>query len=438
MTEIQERCATWQQDLQRMLAADDNDAAKALAIQIYSHFVKNIPGNGTFYEHADFAAVVGIIKDIEPLIPPAGILAVGAYVLMKRPGCPYDENRNERVEANDSTADVIRLFGLLAKHAMKGYTEAHVSTKVMHLLRQVLSQNAHSMTIEEMKPFLEISPEISWLGRDGMTLLNVFQGPETPYFEHETSLSNQGVNTVTNQALVALLYNNFDGGPDGGELDDVLTGQPLAGSFDELTLRLLQICEAGIKMDMRRTDVILVSQILERMAHIAKVEAGTERAQHYATAIQAVVQITLPITPNILDKNCIYRAQGNKRNPMADDGFYNFCTVKALTNTAVVLESPEAMAALEQFRYNVLLHLTHMSPTFHKHGKEYPYVDQQHIAALADLCTDALSAEGALQPLNRKGRLYLLQSMNHGPLRNKLLSGDLKMSKEVFGHDLGL
>jgi hypothetical protein len=437
MTEMQERCATWQQELQRLLA-DDKASAKELAIQIYSHFVKNIPGNGMFYEHADFQAVVSLIKEIEPLIPPAGVLAVGAYVMMKRPGCPYEENRNERVEANDSTGNVIELFGLLARHAMKGYTESHVSTKVMHLLRQVLSQNAHSMTIEEMKPFLEISAEISWLGRSGQTLLNVFQGPETPYFERETSLSNLGVNTVANQALVALLYNCFDGGPDGGELDDVLVGQPLAGGFDELTLRLLQICQAGIKMEMRRTDVILVSQILERMAHIANVEAGTERAQHYATAIQAVVQITLQVIPNILDKNSIYKAQGTKTNPMADDGMYNFCTVKALTTTAVALESSEAMAALEQFRYNVLLHLTHVSPTFHKHGKAFPYVDQEHIAALADLCPNALSAEDALKPLNGKARLLLLKTMNHGPVRNKLLSGDLKMSKEVFGHDLGL
>jgi hypothetical protein len=96
------------------------------------------------------------------------------------------------------------------------------------------------------------------------------------------------------------------------------------------------------------------------------------------------------------------------------------------------------MAALEQFRYNVLLHLTHVSPTFHKHGKAFPYVDQEHIAALADLCPNALSAEDALKPLNGKARLLLLKTMNHGPVRNKLLSGDLKMSKEVFGHDLGL
>lgn len=438
MTEIQERCARWQQELQRMLAADDKDTAKALAIQIYSHFVKNIPGNGLFYEHSDFEAVVSLIKDIEPLIPPAGLLTLGGIVMMKRPGCPYDDNRNDRVEANASTPDITTLFGLLAKHAIAGYSESGVHTKMLHLLRQVLAQNAHSMTINEMRPFLEISPEISWLGRSGQTLLSVFQGPETPYFERETSLSNQGVNTVTNQALVALLYNCFDGGPDGGELDDVLVGQPLAGGFDELTLRLLQICQAGIKMEMRRTDVILVSQILERMVHIANVEDGTERAQHYATAIQAVVQVTLPVIPNILDKNCIYKAIGTKQNPMADDGFYNFCTVKALTNTAVALESPEAMAALEQFRYNVLLHLTHMSPTFHKHGKAYPYVDQAHIAALADLCHESLIRDDALQPLNRKGRLYLLKTMNHGPVRNKLLSGDLKMSKEVFGHDLGL
>ena len=437
MTTIEERCATWLQELQRMLA-DDKESGKALAIQIYSHFTKNLPVQGTLYDEADFKAVVSVIKEIEPLIPPAGLLTLGGIVMMKRPGCPYDENRNDRVAANTSTPAVITLFGLLAKHAIAGYSESHVHTKMMHLLRQVLTQNAHSMTVEEMKPFLEISPEISWLGRAGMTLLNVFQGPETPYFEHETSLSNQGVNTVTNQALVALLYNCFDGGPDGGGLDDVLVGQPYADGFDELTLRLLQICRAGIKMDMRRTDVILVSQILERMVHIAKVEAGTERAQHYATAIQAVVQITLPVVPNILDKNSIYKALGTKKNPMADDGFYNFCTVKALTNTAVPLESSEAMAALEQFRYNVLLHLTHVSPTLHKHGKNFPYVDQKHIAALADLCPNALSAEDALKPLNPKGRLYLLKAMNHGPVRNTLMSADLKLSKEVFSQDLGL
>ena len=438
MTEIQERCAKWSQELQKLTAADDKEMAKDFAIQIYSHFVKNLPGPGKFYDHADFQAVVGLIKKMASLIPSTGLLAVGGYTMMKRPGCPYDENRHERVEANASTSTVIELFGLLAAHALAGYDKTHSTTNVMHLLRQVLAQNAHLMTIEEMKPFLEISAELSWLGRSGQTLLSVFQGPATPYFESERLLSNEGVDTVNNQAWAALLYNCFDGGPAGCELDHVLVGQPYAGSFDELTLKILQIYQAGFAMRMQRTDAVLISQILARMTHIVNVEAGTERAQHYATAIQSLVEMTVPDADNILDKNCIYKAVGTKKNPMGDDGFYNLCTVRSLKQTAVPLVYPETMASLDRFRYQVLLHIVHISPKLHKQDTKGDFNDQEHIAALADLCHDSLSAKDALKPLSPQARINLLKMMNDGPVRHKLMSSDLKATKEVFSQDLGL
>jgi hypothetical protein len=255
------------------------------------------------------------------------------------------------------------------------------------------------------------------------------------YFQSQELLSTRREYTVPNQALVALLHNSFPEGSNGCNPDDVLVGGSGAESLDKLMSKLLSIAQAGIKIGMKRTDVVLISQILERMTHIVTVEAGSERAQHYATALASMIDMVLPQTPKINSKNCIYTAVGIKKNPMCDDGFFNLCTLRALKPATVPESYPEAFEALENFRYQVLLHTVHISPTLRKFDD---FNDSEHIAELASLCSASLSKKTALLPLNGVDKLNLVRWMHEGPVRRQLMTDNLKVRKEIFMEDLGL
>ena len=436
MTRIERLCAEWGEQLQDLIAGNA-DAAERYCLQIYDHLVKDLPSSrGQLHGVDDFAAVVDLIGKMTSVLPTNAVVALGVRCMMNRPHCPLDDYRNQRVEYNESTPKVIELFKLLSQHALDGQKRG--PPNLMHLLRQILAQNAHHMTIEDMKPFLDVSSELTWAGRSGCTYLNVFHGPESVYFESESLLIGIGVDTLTNQAWAGLLYNCFEAGPSGGEVDDVLVGKPYAEPFDELMLHILQMAKAGVNMEVRRTDVVLVAQMLERMVKILECEEGTERAQHCATALQALVHISVPSASKITGKNCIYTAPGLKKNPMCDDGFYNICTLRSLKATAVPLAYPNAVSALEHFRYQVLLHAVHISPSLHKRDDTKQFQDDEYLRDLAELCSDKLMSPKALVPLSQEARLLLVKGMNEGPAKRKLMTDNLKIRKDIFVEDLGL
>jgi hypothetical protein len=104
-------------------------------------------------------------------------------------------------------------------------------------------------------------------------------GPEPAYFQSQELLSTRNIYTVPNQALVALLHNCFPEGPNGCDPADVLVGGSGAESFDNLTSKLLSIAKAGIKIGMQRTDVVLISQLLERMTHIVTGQSESRKTR---------------------------------------------------------------------------------------------------------------------------------------------------------------
>lgn len=436
MTRTQQLCAEWINKLQD-LKAGHIEAAERYCLQIYDHLVKDLPfSRGQLHGVGDFAAVVDIIKEMTSLLPTNAVVALGVRCMMNRPHCPLDDYRNQRVEYNESTPKVIELFKLISQYALDG--EKKGPPNVMHLLRQILAQNAHHMTIEDMKPFLDVSSELTWARRSGCTYLNVFHGPDSVFFESEGLLIGKGVDTLTNQAWAGLLYNCFEDGPSGGEVDDVLVGKPYAEPFDELMLHILQMAKVGVSMEVRRTDVVLVAQMLERMVKILECEEGTERAKHCSTALQALVHITAPSASKITGKNCIYTAPGLKKNPMCDDGFYNICTLRSLKATAVPLAYPDAISALEHFRYQVLLHAVHISPSLHKRDETKQFQDDEYLRELADLCSGKLMERKALVPLSSEARLLLVKGMNEGPAKRKLMTDNFQIRKDIFVDDLGL
>jgi hypothetical protein len=381
-----------------------------------------------------FVGLVELLKEIEGLVSATELLTLGTVIMISRPNRPYDWASNKPVEANDGTPTVIELFGLLSKHAVDGFDSVNC-VNATHVLRQVLAQHAHLMSVEQMKPFLEASPTLTWKCKETVNIQATRYSPESAYFRSQELLSTRREWTLPNQALVALLQNSFPEGPEGCDPADVLVGGSGAESFDKLTSKLFDIANAGIKIGMKRTDVVLISQILERMTHIVTVEAGTDRAKHYATALVSLIDMVLPQAPKINSKNCIYAAVGIKKNPMCDDGFFNTCTLRALKVATVPEGYPEAVEALENFRYQVLLHTVHISPTLRKYDD---FNDDDHIAELADLCSASLARKTGLQPLSGVDKLNLVRWMHDGPVRRQLMTDNMKVRKEIFMEDLGL
>lgn len=424
----------WLEKLRRRKEFHTPDVVQDLAVVACHMTIRDLPDHNLDYDVDGFVVLVELLKELEGLISSTELLTLGNLIMMKRPEAPCLALSNKPVEANDSTPTVIELFGLLSKHAIEGFDSPNC-VNVAHLLRQVLAQNAHIMTVEQMKPFLDASPTLTWKCKESVSHLGIRQSAVSVYFQSQELLSTRREFTVPNQALVALLHNSFPEGPNGCEPADVLAGGSGAESFDRLTAKFLSIAQAGIKIGMKRTDVVLISQILERMTHIVSVEAGTERAQHYATAITSLTDMVLPQAPKINSKNCIYTAVGIKKNPMCDDGFFNLCTLRSLKATAVPLSYPEATEALEKFRYQVLLHTVHISPTLRKFDG---FNDDEHIAEFADLCSASLSKKTALQPLSGVDKLNLVRWMNEGPQRRQMMMDNLKITKEIFIEDLNL
>lgn len=424
----------WLEKLKHRKEFESLDVQKNLAVVACHLTIRDLPDHNLDYDVDGFVVLVELLKELEGLISSTELLTLGNLIMMKRPEAPCLALSNKPVEANDSTPTVIELFGLLSKHAIEGFDSPNC-VNVAHLLRQVLTQNAHIMTVDQMKSFLDASPTLTWKCKESVAHLGIRQSAVSAYFQSQELLSTRREYTVPNQALVALLHNSFPEGSNGCNPDDVLVGGSGAESFDKLMSKLLSIAQAGIKIGMKRTDVVLISQILERMTHIVTVEAGTDRAQHYATALVSLIDMVLPQAPKINSKNCIYAAAGIKKNPMCDDGFFNLCTLRALKPATVPECYPEAVEALENFRYQVLLHTVHISPTLRKFDD---FNDSEHIAELADLCSVSLSRKTAMQPLSGVDKLNLVRWMNDGPERRQFMVDNLKIRKEVFMEDLGL
>lgn len=435
----EDRIDTCTSNLNQLLEAGDKEALEFYALKVYDGLVKAYPGTGReSIDEQSFSDLVDLMKVLDKLLPVGGILCVAGNAMMKRPGKPFEEQANEPVEANSSTPKIIELFMLLAGRAKAG-SESYANQNVMHLLRQVLTQNARYMTMAQMKPFLEISAEITFASRNGTSSLGEFHGPRSDYFEHSKTFSGSygsNVDTIPNQGWVALLNNCFESGPEGCEPQYVLTGECWAQDFDRLALLILQMKQHDIKMPLRRTDVVLVSQILERMVYVMAHEPSTPRAQHMGTALCALVDITLPIEKKITLKNNIFYAPV-KKNPMADNGFYNLCTLGYLKAASKPIDHPAAERAIELFKYQVLLHSAHISPVLQKQRpKEFHY--KAHLAELAQMCESSLLQDRSLSPLSDPARLALLSSMDETPLRAQLLLKNMKVRKELFVQELGV
>lgn len=422
--------------LNQLIEVGDNEALDQYVLEVYDGLVKAYRGTGLdSIDEQSFSDLVDLMKVLDKLLPVGGILCVAGNAMMKRPGKPFEDKANEPVVENSSTPKIIELFMLLAGRAKAG-SESYSNQNVMHLLRQVLTQNARYMTMAQMKPFLEISAEITFASRNATSTLGEFQGPRSDYFEQSRTLSGSNVDTIPNQGWVALLNNCFESGPEGCEPQYVLTGECWAQDFDHLALLILQMKQHDIKMPLRRTDVVLVSQIMERMVFVMAHEPSTPRAQHMGTALCALVDITLPIEKKITLKNNIFYAP-LKKNPMADNGFYNLCTLKSLKATSLDIDHPAAEQAIELFKYQVLLHSAHISPVLQKQQpREFHY--KKHLAELAQMCEASLLREKSLSPLSDLARLTLLAAMDETPLRAQLLLKNMKVRKELFVQELGV
>lgn len=422
-------------NLNNLIEAGDKEALDLYVLKVYAGLGKAYEGTGReSIDEQSFSDLVDLMKILDKLLPLGGILCVAGNAMMKRPGKPFEEKENEPVQANSSTPKIIELFMLLAGRAKAG-SESYANQNVMHLLRQVLTQNARYMTMAQMKPFLEISADITYASRHGTSTLGVFHGPRSDYFQSSLMLSGSNVDTIPNQAWVALLNNCFESGPEGCEPKYVLTGEVWAKDLDRLALLILQMQAHEIKMPLRRSDVVLVSQILERMAFVMAHEPSTERSQYMGTALCALVDITMPIEKKITQNNNIYSSP-SKKNPMADDGFYNLCTLRSLKVASQPIGDPAAEKAIQLFNYHVLLHGAQISPLLHRHSKDYN--DKAYLAELSELCDTSLRQKKSLAPLSDVARLVLLSAMDETPLRAELLLANMKVRKDLFLQELGI
>lgn len=437
MNDLAARCSQWRQTLIGHKEADDSSAATTLCVDIYTSLQRVVADRTVEVDYLGFAKLVRLMSEMEGVVAIQGILSLGGKLMTRRPERPMDDNADWPAEENRSTPKVVELFGLLARHSKAG-SASFANQNVLHLLRQILAQHANVIPVEIMKPLLEHSGDITWACRTATNLNGEDSRPAWLYFERQSPLEgDQQTDTLPNQAWVGLLQHYLPYGMGDMEPECVLKGQlrSLAQDFDGFTKRVIEIHQAGIKMLMQRTDVVLISQMLERMALVTAKEAGTARAQFYAEAITALVDITVPELKKINNKNSLYAGVG-KSNPMAKTAFYNHCTLKALKGTAIPLQYPEAAQALEHFRFQVLQHGVALSEQFRKNNPSF--TDKEHIQALADLCSESLTEPKPLAKLTPSARLHLVREMNEGPIRRKLMMDDIKITKELFIEDLGM
>lgn len=430
----EDRISTCTARLNELLVSGSSEAIERYATQVYDGLVKAYPTTERSLDQQSFSDLVDLTKVLDKVLPLRGVLFVAGHAMMRRPGRPFEDKANEPVEANASTPKIIELFMLLAGRAKAG-SESFSNQNVLHLLREVLTQNAEHMTMVEMKPFLDISAEITFASRNGTSTLGEFQGPRSDYFEGSRLLSRSNVDTIPNQAWVALLNNCFESGPEGCEPRYVLTGEVWAQDFDRLALLILQMKQHDVKIPLRRTDVVLVSQILERMVFVMAHEPSTERVHHMGTALCALVDITTPVEKKITANNNIL-ASPLRKNPMADDGTCNDFTLRSLRATSQRIDHPAAEQALELFRYQVLLHTAQISAVLHKQSKDYR--DKAFLGELAELCAVSLREKNSLAPLGDSARLALLSAMDETALRADLLLANMKVRKQLFVQELGI
>jgi hypothetical protein len=438
MHNIAGQCAQWRNTLIGYKLADDIDSATKLCVDIYPEFGRAIGNRGLDIDDAAFAQMVDLLKTMESLMALNGILSLGGRLMTRRPQRPPIDEVNWPAEAKESTPKVIELFALLARHAKAG-SSSFSNQNVLHLLREVLAQHASHMTVEDMKPLLEHSADITWACKTATTVNHEDTRPSSVYFDKQEAL--QGIATsesLPNQAWTGLLQHYFPYGMGDMEPASILAGglgRGLPRDFDRFALKVIEIGQAGIKMPMHRTDVVLISQMLERMTLVVAREANTPRAQHYVQAITALVAITVPVLGKINEKTSMFAVIG-KNNPMAKSAFYNHCTLDALKDTAIPLAYPEAAQALEHFRFQVLLHTVAVSDTFRK--KNASYWDKAHLKGLSDLCAQSLIEPKPLAAITPSARINLVREMSEGPARRKLMTEDMKIRKEMFIEDLGL
>ena len=422
--------------LNQLLEAGDREALDLYVLKVYDGLVKAYPASGReSLDEQSFSDLVDLVKVLNKVMPVGGVLCAGGIAMMKRPGRPFEDKTDEPVAENPSTPKIIELFMLLASRAKEG-SESYSNQNVMHTLRQVLTQNAEYMTMAQMKPFLEISADITYACRNGTGALGEFQGPLSDYFEDSKSLSIGKVESIPNQAWVALLNNCFDSGPEGCEPQYVLSGDVWAKDLDRLALLICQMKQHDIKMPMHRSDVVLVSQILERMVYVMAHEPSTERAQHMGTALCALVDITTPIEKKIGLKNNFFYSPA-KKNPMSDPVFLS-STVKCLKAASERIDHPAAERAIELFKYQVLLHAAQISPVLHKQEPK-KFTDKEALVALAELCETSLRQPKSLNPMGEGGRLVLLTALEESPLRTELLvQSNMSVRKDLFIQELGV
>ena len=303
-SDIELMAEDWLEELHRYKACGTPTAAQDVAVSICKLACEALPDQNMQYDLEGFVVMVEVLKEMEGLVSSTNLIELGTLIMMKRPYCPCNALCNKPVEANDSTQTVIELFGLLSKHAIEGFDSPNC-VNVAHLLRQVLAQNAQTMTVEQMRPFLERSPTMTWECQGSVSHLGVYQGAALAFFENQHELSTKAFYVVPNQAWIALLNNSFPEGTEGCTPDDVLMGATSAERFDQLAGKILEIAKAGIKVEMRLSDVVLIAQILERMTHIANEEAGTQRGQRYATAVVSLIDIVIPRYEKLKTRHCI-------------------------------------------------------------------------------------------------------------------------------------
>lgn len=438
MHNLARQCTQWRDTLIGYKVAGDTDAATKFCVDIYPELGRAMGDRGLDIDDAAFAQLVDLLKTMESLMALNGILSLGGRLMTRRPHRPEIEDRDWPAEVNDSTPKVVELFTLLARHAKAG-SSSFSNQNVLHLLREILAQHASHMTVEDMKPLLEHSAEITWACKTATSVNQEDTRPSWVYFDKQEALAGIATTeSLPNQAWTGLLQHYLPYGMGDMTPESVLAGglgRGLPKDFDRFALKVIEIGQAGIKMPMHRTDVVLVSQMLERMTLIVSKEAGTPRAQHYAQAITALVAITVPVLGKINEKTSLFAVMG-KNNPMAKTTFYNQCTLDALKDTAIPLAYPEAAQALEHFRFQVLLHTVAVSDTFRK--KNGSYWDKAHLKGLSDLCAQSLIEPKPLAAITPSARINLVREMSEGPARRKLMTDDMKIRKEMFIEDLGL
>ena len=438
MHNIVGQCSQWRNTLIGHKVAGDNDSAIKLCVDIYPELERAIGDRGINIDDAAYAQLVDLMKTMESLMALNGILSLGGRLMTRRPHRPAIDEANWPAEPNDSTPKVVELFTLLARHAKAG-SSSFSNQNVLHLLREVLAQHASHMTVEDMKPLLEHSAEITWACKTATNVNYEDTRPSWVYFDKQEALVGIATTeSLPNQAWTGLLQHYFPYGMGDMEPESVLAGglgRGLPRDFDRFALKVIEIGQAGIKMPMHRTDVVLVSQMLERMALVASKEAGTPRAQHYVQAITALVDITVPVLDKINDKTSLLAVTG-KANPMGKTMSYNHYTLDALKGTTMPLAYPEATQALEHFRFQVLLHTVAVSETFRK--KNTSYSDKEHLKGLSDLCAQSLIEPKPLAAISPSARLILVREMSEGPARRKLMTDDMKIRKVLFIEDLGM